>query len=229
MRNVFSSSSAIASAMHRWSIAFDLFQEMQWYRVVGNELTYSALISACEKGREWKLAGTLMPLSSQKDTITISALLSAFQKADRWEGAFHQLNLMPLRRVLPNAFSINSVIGSGCDGCWAQPLFMLRAPKLTAVIDEISYNSVMMSICEEVQQWRVALELLSSMGQHRVQPDEARRTMMAMMATFWYQLLRTVKQDPSPITPAKSLIVLSRLHHTCRGPQNVKSSPFLRA
>ena len=67
MRNVFSSSSAIASAMHRWSIAFDLFSEMQWYRVVGNELTYSALISACEKGREWKLAGTLMSLSSQRD------------------------------------------------------------------------------------------------------------------------------------------------------------------
>eukprot|EP00435_Cladocopium_sp_Y103_P027700 s1796_g6.t2 len=145
---------------------------MQWHRVVGNELTYSAIISACEKGREWKLAGTLMPLSSQRDTITISALLSAFQKADRWEGAFHQLNLMPLRRVLPNAFSINSVIGSSCDGCWAQPLFMLRAPKFTAVIDEISYNSVMMSICEEVRQWKIALELLSSMGQHSIQPDE---------------------------------------------------------
>lgn len=209
MRNVFSSSSAIASAMHRWSIAFDLFSEMQWYRVVGNELTYSALISACEKGREWKLAGTLMSLSSQRDTITISALLSAFQKADRWEGAFHQLSLMPLRRVLPNAFSINAVIGSSCDGCWAQPLFMLRAPKFTAVTDEISYNSVMMSICEEVQQWKVALELLSSMGQHRVQPDEARRRrrrtiLMAMMATLWYQLLRTLKQDLSPIKPGKS-------------------------
>ena len=148
-----------------------------------------------------------MSLSSQRDTITISALLSAFQKADRWEGAFHQLSLMPLRRVLPNAFSINAVIGSSCDGCWAQPLFMLRAPKFTAVTDEISYNSVMMSICEEVQQWKVALELLSSMGQHRVQPDEARRRrtmMMAMMATPWYQLLRTLKQDLSPIKPGKS-------------------------
>jgi hypothetical protein len=67
----------------------------------------------------------------------------------------------------------------------------------------------MMSICEEVQQWKVALELLSSMGQHRVQPDEARRRrrrtmMMAMMATLWYQLLRTLKQGLSPIKPGKS-------------------------
>ena len=63
---------------------------------------------------------------------------------------------------------------------------MLGAPKFTAVIDEISYNSVMMSICEEIQQWKVALELLNSMGQHRVQPDEVRRRMMRMMETLWY-------------------------------------------
>lgn len=155
-------------------MAFHLFSEMQTCRVVGNELTYSAIISACEKGRNWKLAGSLLPLTSQRDVITVSSLLSTFQQADQWEEGLCQLSLMRIRDIRPNAFSINSLLASRCDGYWRQPLSMLGAPIFVQVIDEISYNSVMMSICEEVQQWSLALELLRSMGERRLRPNEAR-------------------------------------------------------
>lgn len=145
---------------------------MQHCRVAANELTYSAIISACEKGRQWKFAGGLLSLTSQEDVITLSAVLSAFQKADQWESAFTQLGMMLLGQVQPNTFSLNSVISS-CDGSWQQPLSMLATPRFQELNDEISYNSVMMSICEEVLQWTKALELLRCMKQGGLRPDEA--------------------------------------------------------
>ena len=112
------------------------------------------------------------PWLSQEDVITLSAVLSAFQKADQWESAFTQLGMMLLGQVQPNTFSLNSVISS-CDGSWQQPLSMLATPRFQELNDEISYNSVMMSICEEVLQWTKALELLRCMKQGGLRPDEA--------------------------------------------------------
>ncbi|CAK9100877.1 Pentatricopeptide repeat-containing protein At2g31400 [Durusdinium trenchii] len=142
-------------------------------RIQSNELTNSAIISACEKGRQWTYAiSSLLQLlhSFTGDVITFSTTLSALKTV--WESAFNLLGMMLARQVVPNTFTMNSVMATrSCGGQWQRPLMILHAPELQPLIDEISYNSVM-TACEEAQHWSLALDLLGSMMQRFLQPDE---------------------------------------------------------
>eukprot|EP00434_Breviolum_minutum_P017557 symbB.v1.2.015495.t1/scaffold1160.1/size134679/4 len=164
-----------------WDSALSFLQVMAdsqaWHRETDSQGPYACHVRC----RQWKFAGGLLSLTSQEDVITLSAVLSAFQKADQWESAFTQLGMMLLGQVQPNTFSLNSVISS-CDGSWQQPLSMLATPRFQELNDEISYNSVMMSICEEVPQWTKALELLRCMKHGGLRPDEV--SYGAMLSTF---------------------------------------------
>ena len=68
-----------------------MLRKMECKGVEPNTITYSALISACEKGRKWERALELLKEMECKgivaDTITYSALISACEKGGKWERA----------------------------------------------------------------------------------------------------------------------------------------------
>ena len=61
-------------------------------------ITYSATISACEKGQQWITATTLLREMQQRhmksDAITYSATISACQKCEKWRSVWAILKQM---------------------------------------------------------------------------------------------------------------------------------------
>ena len=55
-------------------------------------ITYSAAISACEKGEAWQhalaLFGAMGPAAVEQDTITYNAAISACGKGGKWQHAY---------------------------------------------------------------------------------------------------------------------------------------------
>ncbi|CAE8647734.1 unnamed protein product, partial [Polarella glacialis] len=101
-------------------------------RQAPDEISFSATISACEKGGQWQLALHLLSEMPEAqaipNTITYNAAMSACEKAGKWQFALALLDDMPERKV--------------------------RA-------DEISYNAAI-SACEKGGEWQLALHLLST-------------------------------------------------------------------
>eukprot|EP00933_Yihiella_yeosuensis_P066327 TRINITY_DN7055_c0_g1_i6.p1 TRINITY_DN7055_c0_g1~~TRINITY_DN7055_c0_g1_i6.p1 ORF type:complete len:105 (-),score=15.20 TRINITY_DN7055_c0_g1_i6:178-492(-) len=65
-------------------LSLNLLSLMTEARVVANEITYNAAISACEKGGQWELALNMLSLMPQANVvaneITYSAAISAYEK-----------------------------------------------------------------------------------------------------------------------------------------------------
>ena len=70
-----------------WKHALQFFQRMQQQSMVPNIITYSALISACEKGKQPERALELFEAMKQQgvvpDVITYNALISACEKGEQ--------------------------------------------------------------------------------------------------------------------------------------------------
>jgi pentatricopeptide repeat protein len=81
-----------------------------------NAITYSAAISACEKGDgQWEMALELLNEMKERgiepNVITYSAAISACEKGDgQWEKALELLNDMKERGIEPNAYTYNATI-----------------------------------------------------------------------------------------------------------------------
>ncbi|CAK0903265.1 unnamed protein product [Prorocentrum cordatum] len=103
-------------------------------------LSYSAGISACEKGGHWRQALSLLSelseVSLQPDVIIYSAVASACEKGRQWQQAL--LLLDEMRQV-------------------------------TLKLDLICYNAGI-SACEKDGQWQQALFLLGELAQVRLEP-----------------------------------------------------------
>eukprot|EP00933_Yihiella_yeosuensis_P059746 TRINITY_DN6135_c0_g1_i9.p1 TRINITY_DN6135_c0_g1~~TRINITY_DN6135_c0_g1_i9.p1 ORF type:complete len:145 (+),score=13.01 TRINITY_DN6135_c0_g1_i9:237-671(+) len=106
-----------------------------------NEISYSAAISACEKGGQWQTALNLLSLMHQSrvvpNVISYSAAIRACETGCQWQLALILLILNPLSKVLPDAISYDAAI---------------RA-------------------CQKGGQWQSALDLLSLMPQAKVVAD----------------------------------------------------------
>ncbi|CAE8614196.1 unnamed protein product [Polarella glacialis] len=146
-------------------------------RVLPNEITYSAAVSACQKGGQWQLAlGLLnsMPgMSLIPNEVSYNSAISACGKGGQWQLALILLSQMPDRRLVPNEISYNAAI-SACEkvGQWQGALVLLgRMPEARASPDEISF-SASISACAPARQWRLALEVWRKMVGLQVEPDE---------------------------------------------------------
>ena len=70
-------------------LARGTLREMERKGIVANTITYSALISACEKGGKWERAELAREMERKGivgNTITYSALTSACEKGGQWSG-----------------------------------------------------------------------------------------------------------------------------------------------
>ena len=89
-------------------------EEIKHRGIEPDVITYSAAISACEKGGQWKHALRVleeMRSSGTKPTvISYSAAISACEKGGQWERALELLEEMKSTGVEPDVISYNGVL-----------------------------------------------------------------------------------------------------------------------
>eukprot|EP00913_Durusdinium_trenchii_P026337 g24713.t1 len=145
-----------------------------------NNISYNAIISSCEKGRQWQAALSIfhaMQLAShQPDVISYSAVLSSFEKGRQWQPALIMLENMIEVRVTPHVISYNAVMSACENGRQWQHAWRTFEAIVDAELEPsvISYNAVM-SACEKAGQWQVALYLFNEMPQMKLLPDPISR------------------------------------------------------
>ena len=93
-----------------------VFEEMKAAGEQPNVVTYSALISAYEKGAQWELARDLFEAMKaarvQPDVITYSAPISAYEKAAQWELARDVFAEMNAAGVQPDVKSYSALVSA---------------------------------------------------------------------------------------------------------------------
>ncbi len=133
-------------------------------------ISYSAAISACEKGAQPEQALQLLPGMQQQsvepDVISYSSAISACEKAAQPEQTLQLLREMQRQSVGPNVISYNAAISCCAKGARPeQALQLLREMQRQSVeTDVISYSSAI-SACETGAQPEQALELLRVLPQ----------------------------------------------------------------
>merc|ERR1712232_1120983 len=100
--------------------------------------TYSAAISACEKGRQWELAlkllGEMQEAGVTPNVITYSSAISACEKGRQWELALKLLGEMQEAGLTPNVITYNAAISACEKGCqWELALKLLGEMKEAGV------------------------------------------------------------------------------------------------
>jgi pentatricopeptide repeat protein len=127
-------------------------------------ITYSAAISACEKGsqgeRVLELLSEMRAHGLVPDVITYNTVFDACQKSSQWAHALELLSEMRKYGV-----ASNEQYASARDRIET----LQRREKLNRP-DVISYSAAI-SACEKGSQWQRALDLLKEMREQDVQPD----------------------------------------------------------
>ncbi|CAK0851352.1 unnamed protein product, partial [Prorocentrum cordatum] len=115
----------------------------------GGRLSYSAGISACEKGEQWQQSLALLcdmrETKLEFDGISCTAVISACEKGEQWQRALALLREMWETKLVPNVI--------------------------------FSYSAGI-SACEKGEQWQRALALLSEMQEAKLEPDVISTTML---------------------------------------------------
>ena len=96
-----------------------------------NIFSYSAAISACEKGGQWQQALTLfqdmLEGGIRHDIISYNATISACEKGGQWQRALTLFQELPEATMSPNVISYNAAINA-CEkgGQWQQALLLFQ-------------------------------------------------------------------------------------------------------
>eukprot|EP00434_Breviolum_minutum_P020135 symbB.v1.2.017755.t1/scaffold1389.1/size122275/4 len=164
-QNAAISSNHQAKPLPEWIQALELFGHANDSDVV----TYTSVISACQKVARWQEAIELfvtMEKQMRPDLVCFGAVISALEKVGQWEKAFEFFRMLESQDVslLPNLIIFNALM-SACEkaGQWQRALHLLDLLKSTTTdvtaYDVVTYNALI-SACEKGQQWRKALEVL---------------------------------------------------------------------
>ncbi|CAE8642328.1 unnamed protein product [Polarella glacialis] len=132
-----------------------------------SEVSYSASISACERGRRWEVCLALlqeMPLTrATPNTISFNAAISACE-GEAWPAALRLLQEMSARRIEASTMSYNAASNS-CDTGWqwarALHLLLSHLPHRGLAADSVSLGASV-GLCGKANLWQLGAVLLRS-------------------------------------------------------------------
>jgi len=150
------------------SKALELFRQMKREGLLPNNITYSSIISTCNKERKWKIALSIfneMKLQGHhSDPIVYSAMISALSTARQWEKALELLREMDELFGEANVIAYNATITALERGLqWEKALDLfdeMKTKKLKLTV--VSYGCAI-SACEKGFLWGKCLSLLDEM------------------------------------------------------------------
>lgn len=120
--------------------------------LIQDVITFSALISSCEKAKHWQLALcflTAMEVAQlQPSVVSYTAAMSACQGAQHWHHTAALFDAMGRRTVQPNAISFSAIVAS-CEAGWRwQPL-----PKVLEDLTMAWQNLTLLTCSESEKLW----------------------------------------------------------------------------
>ena len=134
--------------------ALNVFEAMLKAKVVPDVISYSAAISACEKGGEWqkalKLFEAMLKATVAPNVFSYNATISACEKGGQWQQALNSFEEMPKATVAPDVISYSATI-SACEkgGQWQQALNFFEAmPRAKLLPNIVTYNALL--DCREI-------------------------------------------------------------------------------
>ncbi|CAK9066569.1 unnamed protein product, partial [Durusdinium trenchii] len=160
----------------RWAEALAVFWPLV-RQERANLIVWNSVISACA-GRAWEWSVLLLSLlevdaENEADAISYNTVLTALMRSSEISAAVRLLHEMPMRQILPDTCSFNTVMGS-----------LAKEPKHCKVVlsmleecgkgpgqDAQSFN-IAIAACSRASQWQKAIDLLEVMASSRHQPDE---------------------------------------------------------
>eukprot|EP00434_Breviolum_minutum_P027986 symbB.v1.2.024761.t1/scaffold2368.1/size81091/4 len=171
--DLISYNSAIACG-EEWEWAIQLLKDLQCNALEANDVTCSAVISACGQSREWELGLYLLKESAQNRTcsiitfnsaisnsITYTSTISACEKGQRWQWAMHFMNEMKSRILKCNSIAYYAVVRA-CESQhqWQKALELFATFEESSLQGNVLTSSVAFSASEEGLKFRRASQLL---------------------------------------------------------------------
>eukprot|EP00435_Cladocopium_sp_Y103_P073951 s22_g46.t1 len=167
--NAVSCGTVVARCREQWRTAWHLLAQME-RQVQGNEVVYSALLSCCEQGEDWRAALAVLALmqdangleKSLANVIAINAAISACEKCKRWREALSLLVALQAQRQ-DDVVSHSAAIGA----CQLWPMALWLFATMAQAPDVQCCNAVVGALTGATQ-WAKALETLSAMGSYQL-------------------------------------------------------------
>jgi len=173
----FTSTISTLTKSGQWQEALQLFASMNKYcGTKSNVYCHNAAMSACRKGKRWKLAldilGNMKRDELHPDVISYSTAISACEKSGKVDEALSLLKEMKADGMSPDVIIYSATI-SACEkgGRVDNAIALLEEMQANEVHpDVITYNATI-SACEKGGASDEAIKLLKQMETERIEPD----------------------------------------------------------
>lgn len=156
-------------------IALALFQEMHHMQIRRSEISYNALISACEKCSTFHQAvGLLEDMQLKRlrsDAITYNALISSCSRLSRVGTALSLFSNMTKTLIQPTSVTCSTLINCCGSKRVATALRLFdHFQQIHVEANLISYNAVI-SACGNAGLWKQALRIFAEISESNIEPD----------------------------------------------------------
>ena len=147
-------------------------------KIGSNVVSFSAAISACEKGSQWERGFHLLERMPQAkcapDQVSLNALISACEDSGQWQMALELLSQMPAASIVPDVTTFSAAISACGQGSqWQRAVQLLQdMPEARVVPNEVSFNAAIGAMASSAFQLfgkRHALAQGCAHGPHCVQ------------------------------------------------------------
>lgn len=177
-------------------------------------VSFTALISSCEKGGEWEVALNFFEQMPEAqccpNLVTWNASISCCEKGLHWPAALHMFSSMRQASIQPDLVSFSAAITACEKGAqWQLALRLFTSMESTIRPDSIVLNAAI-SACEKALQWEHALHLMHS-AQLMDAVSSASALNACAKAAQWTRALHLFEKQESP----NVIIYMSLLSSFC--------------
>ena len=154
-----------------------MFVKLANPRIAADRISFNALISACEKVRQWQQSLAFMRHMREKqmhpDIFSFSAAISSCQ-SEQWQWGVRLFQDMLKLKIRPNIISLNAMLSLWeKSGQWQHALswFASMRPSFQISPDILSFNSLMGSLGSGLE-WQRSLLFFQEMRRSKdLRPD----------------------------------------------------------